>query len=76
MAWAEQLDPRDSLIGEAKVARCAIKCVAMESYRNIIFEGDALNVIDPLKNVDYVPHWSIKSIYDDIFCKCFFLFCK
>ena len=76
LAWAEQLDPGNSLLGEAKAAWCAIKCAAMEGYRNIILEGDALNVIDPLKNVDYVPHWSIKSIYDDIFCKCFFLFCK
>ena len=54
------------MLGEAKAAWCAIKCVAMEGYRNIILEGDALNVIDPSKNVDYVPHWSIKSIYDDI----------
>ena len=38
LAWAKQLDPRDSLIGEAKVAWCAIKCVAMEGYRNIILE--------------------------------------
>ena len=54
------------MLAEAKAAWCAIKCAAMESYRNIIFDGDALNVIDPLKGVDYVPHWSIKSISDDI----------
>ena len=66
LAWTEQLDPRNSLIGEAKVAWCAIKCVVMEGYRNIILEGDAINVINPLKNVDSVPHWSIKSISDDI----------
>ena len=38
----------------------------MEGYSNLILEGDALNLIDPLKNVDYVPHCSIKSISDDI----------
>ena len=59
LALAKQLDPGNSLLGEAKATWCAIKCAAMEGYRNIILEGDALNVIDPLKNVDYVPHWSI-----------------
>ncbi|KAL0007736.1 hypothetical protein SO802_009238 [Lithocarpus litseifolius] len=56
MAWAEQLDPGNSLLGEAKAAWWAIKCAAMEGYRNIILEGDALNVINPLKNANYVPH--------------------
>ena len=55
LAWAEQLDLGNSLLGEAKVVWCAIKFVAMEGYRNIILEGDALNVIDPLKSVDSVP---------------------
>ena len=66
LAWAEQLDLGNSLLGEAKVVWCAIKFIAMEGYRNIILEGDALNVIDPLKSVDSVPHWSFKSISDDI----------
>ena len=55
LALAKQLDPGNSLLGEAKATWCAIKCAAMEGYRNIILEGDALNVIDPLKNVDFVP---------------------
>ena len=67
LAWAKQLDLGNSLLGEAKAAWWAIKCAAMEGYRNIILEGDALNVIDHLKNVDYVPHWSIKSIYDILY---------
>ena len=54
------------MLGGAKAAWWAIKCAALEGYRNIILEGDAINVIDPLKNVDSVPHCSIKSISDDI----------
>jgi len=52
LAWAKQLDPGNSLLGEAKATWCA----AMRGYSNIILEGDALNVIEPLKNVDFVPH--------------------
>ena len=54
------------MLWEAKATWCAIRCAAMEGYSNIILEGDALNVIDPLKSVDSVPHWSFKSISDDI----------
>ncbi|KAL0003165.1 hypothetical protein SO802_016946 [Lithocarpus litseifolius] len=59
LAWTEQLDPGNSLLGEAKAAWWAIKCAAMEGYRNIILEGDALNVIDPLKNANYVPRTNL-----------------
>ena len=37
-----------------------------EGFQNIILEGDAWNVIEPLKKSDVTPHWSIRSILDDI----------
>ena len=52
LVWNEQLEQGNSLLGEAKAPWCA----AMKGYSNIILDGDALNVIEPLKNVDFVPH--------------------
>ena len=37
-----------------------------EGFQNIILEGDAWNVIESLKKSDVTPHWSIRSILDDI----------
>ena len=37
-----------------------------EGYKNIILEGDVLNIIGPLRNPDYPPNWSIKPLIDDI----------
>ena len=39
---------------------------ASEGYENIILEGDAWNVIEPIRNADVNPRWSIKTLYDDI----------
>ena len=64
--WANQLDHGDSLVREAKVVPCAIKYAIIEGYKKIILEGDVLNVIGPLRNLDCPPHWSIKPFIDDI----------
>ena len=53
-------------MGEAKAACRAIRLAASEGYENIILEGDAWNVIEPIRNADVDPHWSIKSLCDDI----------
>ena len=49
-AWTEQLDQTESLLEEAKVAWLAIKKAADEGFKRTILEGDALNVIEPLRN--------------------------
>ena len=67
-AWSDQFVPSSPLVGEARAAWSAIRLavVASEGYENIILEGDAWNVIEPIRNVDDDPHWSIKTLYDDI----------
>lgn len=49
----------ETLVGGAKVALWTIKYAITEGYKNIILEGDALNIIDPLRNSDCPPNWSI-----------------
>ena len=49
-AWTEQLDQTKSLLEESKVAWLAIKKAADEGFKRTILEGDALNVIEPLRN--------------------------
>jgi len=44
----------------------AIKLTASKGYENIILEGDAWNVIEPLRNADVDSHWSNKILCDDI----------
>jgi len=53
-------------LGEAKVAWLAIKKAANEGFKSIILEGDALNVIEPLRNKVVVSHWRIKAVLEDI----------
>ncbi|KAK9988077.1 hypothetical protein SO802_028316 [Lithocarpus litseifolius] len=55
-----------ALLGEAKAAWLAIKKAAEEGFKRIILEGDALNVIEPLKNKAVVSHWRIKAVLEDI----------
>ena len=43
-------------MGEARAAWSAIRLAASEGYENIILEGDAWNVIEPIRNVDVDPH--------------------
>ena len=63
-----QTIPSSPLVGEARAAWSAIRLAiaASEGYENIILEGDAWNVIEPIRNADVDPRWSIKTLYDDI----------
>ena len=65
-AWTEQLEQTKPLLGEAKATWLAIKKAADEGFKRIILEGDALNVIEPLKNKAVIPHWRIKAVLEDI----------
>ena len=67
-AWSDQFVSNSPLVGEARAAWNAIRLVvsASEGYENIILEGDAWNVIKPIHNTNVDPHWSIKTLYDDI----------
>ena len=60
------MDQTEPLSGEAKATWLAIKKVADEGFKRIILEGDALNVIEPLKNKAAISHWRIKVVLDDI----------
>ena len=65
-AWTEWLDQTEPLLGEAKVIWLAIKKAVDEGFKRIILEGDALNVIEPLKNKVVVSHQRIKAVLEDI----------
>ena len=73
LAWLEQFESGNSLLGETRAAWCAIRCAMNEAFQNIFLKGDAWNVIEPLKKSDVAPHWSIRSIFEDIlyFVNCF-----
>nr|XP_023917825.1 uncharacterized protein LOC112029377 [Quercus suber] len=65
-AWTEQLEQIEPLLGEAKAAWLAINKAAEEGFKRIILEGDALNIIGPLKNKAVGSHWRIKAVLEDI----------
>ena len=44
----------------------AIQRAADAGFKNVVIEGDAWNVIEPLRNQGYALHWSIKSVVEDI----------
>ncbi|KAL0003024.1 hypothetical protein SO802_016805 [Lithocarpus litseifolius] len=73
LAWSEQFESENSLLGEAKAAWYVIRCAVNEGFQNKILEGDVWNVTEPLKKSDVAPHWSIRSILEDIlfFANCF-----
>ena len=52
LAWSEQFESGNSLLGEARATWFAMKCAVNEGFQNIILEGDAWNVIEPLKKSD------------------------
>jgi hypothetical protein len=51
---------------EAKTGLFAISCALAVGLDSIIFEGDALQVINSLQNSASYPHWSISNIINDI----------
>ena len=55
-AWSDQFLSNSPLVGKARAAWSAIRLAASEGYENIILEGDAWNVIEPIRNVDVDPH--------------------
>ena len=69
-AWAEQRCPGSPLSGEANATLLAIQRVADVGFKNVVIEGDAWNVIELLRNQVTAPHWSIKSVVEDILYFC------
>ncbi len=65
-AWIDKSPPADPLWAEAKTALHAIKLARSIGLNHIIFEGDAFNVMSPIKNSAIAPHWSIAFIISDI----------
>ena len=65
-AWVGQLCPGSPLSGEANAALLAIQRAADVGFKNVVIEGDSWNVIEPLRNHESAPHWSIKSVVEDI----------
>ena len=55
-AWSDQFLSNSPLVGKARATWSAIRLAASEGYENIILEGDAWNVIEPIRNVDVDPH--------------------
>lgn len=70
LAWVDQLVFENPLLGEAKAALRAVKRAVLEGYFNIMIDGDAWNVIEPLSKSDVAPYQSIRVIIDDISCLC------
>ncbi|KAL0009349.1 hypothetical protein SO802_010851 [Lithocarpus litseifolius] len=64
--WVEQRCPGSPLSGEANAALLAIQRAVEAGFKNVVIEGDALNVIEPLRNQLIAPHWSIKFVVEDI----------
>ena len=50
LAWTDILDPGNPLWGEAKVAYATVNQVVEVGLKRVIIEGDAWNVIAPLKD--------------------------
>ena len=64
MHWSQmEIDP---IWVEAKAALLSVSSTHFLGLNNIIFEGDALNVIEPIRNSSIKPHWAISSIIVDI----------
>ena len=64
-AWAEQLCSGSPLSGEVNAALLAIQRAADTGFKNIVIEGDAWNIIEPLRNQGSAPYW---SLWWRIFC--------
>ena len=65
-AWVSVDSHGDSLWAEAKASLFSISCAFAAGLDSIIFEGDALQVINSLQNSAPYPHWSISNIINDI----------
>ncbi len=65
-AWTELLQPGEPIWGEARAALFALSKTVEFEFSNIILEGDAANVLNPLKENGEKPYWVISSIIEDI----------
>uniref|UniRef100_A0A2N9HFJ8 RNase H type-1 domain-containing protein n=1 Tax=Fagus sylvatica TaxID=28930 RepID=A0A2N9HFJ8_FAGSY len=65
-AWVSVDSHGNSLWAEAKAALFAVSSALAIGLDSIIFEGDALQVINSLQNSASYPHWSISNIINDI----------
>ena len=65
-AWINVEVHGDALWVEAKAGLFAVSSALDAGLDSIIFEGDALQVINSIQNSDSSPHWSISNIINDI----------
>ena len=70
LAWTDILDPGSPLWGEAKVAYAAVKKAVEAGLKKVIIEGDAWNVIEPLKDKKSSSEWTIDVILQNILTLC------
>ena len=60
-AWKEKFPPSSPLWAEANAALLTIKSCAELNFNNVIFEGDALMVIDAINSKSCDELWEISS---------------
>ena len=65
-AWIDVDVNGDSLWAEAKASLFVVSSAHDASLDSIIFEGDALQVINLIQNLASSPHWSISHIINNI----------
>ncbi|KAL0016261.1 hypothetical protein SO802_003330 [Lithocarpus litseifolius] len=70
LAWTDILDPRSPLWGEAKAAYAAVNNIVEAGLKRVIIEGDAWNVIAPLKDKMSSSKWTIDVILQNILALC------
>ena len=54
-AWSDQFPSNSPLVAEAREAWSAIRLATSEGYENIMLEGDAWNIIEPIRNANVDP---------------------
>ena len=60
-AWTEKFPPGSPLWAEANAALLTIKSCTELNFNHVIFEGDALMVIDAINNKSCDELWEISS---------------
>ena len=54
-AWSDQFLSNSPLVVEAREVWSVIRLATSEGYENIILEGDAWNIIEPIRNANVDP---------------------
>ena len=70
LAWTDILDSGSPLWGEAKAAYVEVNKAVEAGLKRVIIEGDAWNVIDPLKDKKSSSEWTIDVILQNILALC------